>query len=150
MHETLAKFTTPGQCEQFALNVEQNKPELAREARRRAIELRAANHGATTHVEREALEAVYAYEKVQSRLKGRKFYAARTWPMIQQHGVIAAVERIVTRRDETEGYRVLVEMGMEDMAFEAVVLRHPDSFSAQAVATSKERLGHFQQASDEE
>ena len=33
---------------------------------------------------------------------------------------------------ETEGYRVLVEMGMEDMAFEAVVLRHPESFSPEA------------------
>ena len=41
---------------------------------------------------------------------------------------------------ETEGYRVLVEMGMEDMAFEAVVLRHPESFSPEAVAASNDRL----------
>ena len=43
--------------------------------------------------------------------------------MIRKHGIIGAVELIVTKRKETEGYRVLVEMGMEDMAFEAVVLR---------------------------
>ena len=41
---------------------------------------------------------------------------------------------------ETEGYRVLVEMGMEDMAFKAVVLRHPESFSPEAVAASNDRL----------
>lgn len=43
------------------------------------------------------------------------------------------------RPDETEGYRVLVEMGMEDMAFENVVLCHP-GFSKEAVAASKQRL----------
>ena len=54
--------------------------------------------------------------------------------------IVEAVERIVKRPIETEGYRLLVQMGMEDMAFEAVVLRHPDSFSSSAVAASKERL----------
>ena len=64
--------------------------------------------------------------------------------MIREHGIIGAVERIVTRRKETEGYRVLVEMGMEDMAFEAVVLRHPESFSPEAVAASNDRLRRLQ------
>lgn len=31
-------------------------------------------------------------------------------------------------------------MGLEEYAFEAVVLRHPESFSPQAVAISRERL----------
>ena len=38
MNETLAKFTAPEQCKQFAISVQQNKPELAQEARRRAVE----------------------------------------------------------------------------------------------------------------
>ena len=44
--------------------------------------------------------------------------------MIRKHGIIGAVERIVTRRKETEGYRVLVEMGMEDMGSIRVSQRH--------------------------
>ena len=83
---------------------------------------------------------VYAYEEALSSQKGRTIRAGRTWPMIREHGIIGAVERIVTRRRETEGYRVLVEMGMEDMAFEAVVLRHLESFSPEAVAVSNDRL----------
>ena len=59
--------------------------------------------------------------------------------MIERHGVLAAVERIVTRKDETQGYKTLVAMGMEDMAFEAVVLRHSGAFSSEAVAASKAR-----------
>jgi hypothetical protein len=60
--------------------------------------------------------------------------------MVDKYGIIGAVERIVTRPDDATGYRVLVEMGMEDMAFEAIVLRHPDVFSSQAVEHSRLRM----------
>jgi hypothetical protein len=60
--------------------------------------------------------------------------------MVDEYGIIATVERIVMRPDDAAGYRVLVEMGMEDMAFEAVVLRHPDAFSREAVEHSRLRL----------
>jgi hypothetical protein len=41
------------------------------------------------------------------------------------------------------GYTALVEMGLQDKAFEAVVLRHPDVFSAAAIRRSKERLRNW-------
>jgi hypothetical protein len=44
---------------------------------------------------------------------------------------------------ETSGYIALVEIGMRDFAFEAVVLRHPESFSGDAVTRSRERLAQF-------
>jgi hypothetical protein len=49
--------------------------DLALKARRRAIELEAAAHGVGTAVEREALEAVYAYERALSMKRSRKFHA---------------------------------------------------------------------------
>ena len=83
MDDPIAKLKTPEDCEQFAINVEERgKPELALAARRRAVELRAAAHGASTAAEREALETVYAYERVLSTRHGRKTSASRTWPMI--------------------------------------------------------------------
>jgi hypothetical protein len=60
--------------------------------------------------------------------------------MIERRGIIPAIEFVVTRRAETAGYRVLVEMGLQHMAFEAVVRRHPDLFSSEAVKASRERL----------
>lgn len=45
MDERVARLTTPEECEQFAQSVEAQSPELALEARRRAVELRAAKHG---------------------------------------------------------------------------------------------------------
>lgn len=147
--ERVAGLKTPEECEQFAANVEaRGNRELALSARRRAVELRALKHNAKTEVEREALEAVYAYERVLAQNSGRNLRAARTWQMITRHGIIGAVERVVSRPSETKGYTALVEMGMEDMAFEAVVLRHPDVFSSEAVERSRERLRELTSRSD--
>jgi hypothetical protein len=53
--------------------------------------------------------------------------------MIRRHGILPAVERVVTKRDVSAGYTALAELGLLDLAFEAVALRHPDSFSQEAV-----------------
>ena len=139
--EVINKLQTPDSCEQFAVNVEKRAPARAQLARVRAVVLRAAAHGAGTAVEREALEAVYAYESAMSSRKGRRFHASRTWQMIERHGIIPAVERIVARSTASSGYSTLVERGFKDKAFEAVVLRHPEAFSEKAVESARKRMG---------
>jgi hypothetical protein len=138
MDEIIARLKTPEECEQVAQNVAEKYPELAKEARRRAVELRAAAHGAESAAEREVLQAVYAYEAVLSKRRGRKTHASRTWQMIKRHGIIGAVERAVNRKDVTTGYKSLIEMGMQDFAFEAVVMRYPSLFSAEALKRATE------------
>ncbi|MCT6699995.1 hypothetical protein [Rheinheimera sp. 4Y26] len=141
MTDHIAKLKTPKDCAVFEINAtERGRPDLALAARKRAVELRAIEHGATTDVERECLEAVFAYEQVLSAKNGKKTRASRTWPMIERHGILEAVERAVNRKEETVGYTALVEMGLEDYAFEAVILRHPSYFSASAVQRSQERI----------
>ena len=148
MDERVARLKTPEECEQFALNVQSRLRDLARAARRRGVELRAASHKAVSPAEREALEAVYAYERALWQKRGKKVRASRTWQMIKRHGIIAAVERAVNRPDETTGYAALVEMDMQDFAFEAVVLRHPDLFTVKAVQRSSERLKEWHKPSE--
>lgn len=140
MDERVQRLTTPAECEQFIINVQRDHPALAVQARRRGVELRAAKHNAKTAAEKEALQAVYAYEEVLSAKRGRKTKASRTWQMIKNHGIIGAVERAVNRRDVTQGFTTLIEMGMQDFAFEHVVLRYPDLFSQKAIDRSKERV----------
>ncbi len=142
MDDRVAKLKTPEECAVFAKNAtERGRPDLALDARKRAVQLRAERFGATSEVERECIEAVYAYEEVLSAKAGRRQTASRTWPMIKRHGVIEAVERVVKRKADALGYTALVEMGLKELAFEAVVLRHSSAFSAEAVARSKERMG---------
>ena len=140
MDPKVLRLRSPEDCESFATNVEAKHPSLAQEARRRAVELRAQSFGAKSEAEREALRAVYAYEEVLSRKNGKKTRASRTWQMIKRHGIIEAVQRAVCRKEETMGYTALVDVGMQDFAFECVVLRHPDLFSAEAVAISTSRV----------
>jgi hypothetical protein len=150
MDERVARLETPEECEQFEINVADRLPDLALAARRRAVELRAALYGAASDAEREALQAVYAYERVLSQRHGKTVRASRTWQIIKRHGIIKAVERAVDRPDETAGYTSLIEMGMPDFAFEAVVCRHPTVFSAEALKRSQERMAEWSKSTGAE
>ncbi|MPS48760.1 hypothetical protein [Methylobacillus sp.] len=145
MTDLIEKLKTPEECETFAKNVtERGRPDLALAARKRAVALRAAEYGAQSDIERECIEAVYAYEEILSQKNGKKTKASRTWPMIKKHGIIVAVERAVNREAESQGYTALVEMGLEDYAFEAVILRHPEAFSTEVVERSRLRVAAHQ------
>ena len=61
MDPRVLRLKTVGDCEAFAENArERGAPELADQARMRAIQIRAEAHGAQTEVERECLQAVHA------------------------------------------------------------------------------------------
>jgi hypothetical protein len=141
MEDRLTRLKTPEDCELVASNVAAKDPVYARQLVRRAVVLHANKHNVTSPVEQDALEALYANERALAEDRGKKVSATRMTTMIKRRGIIAAVERIVTQKQETEGYETLTRLGMEDKRFEAVVLRHPDAFSADAVAQSKTRLG---------
>ena len=136
----LGHLKTPEECEQVAVNVEAKQPAFATAARRRAIEIKASVHKATTEAEEHSLQALYAYERVMTLERGRKTRATRQWQMVTKFGIIVAMESIVKSPTESAGYQALVKMGMQDLSFEAVVLRHPDVFSVEAVARSKQSL----------
>ena len=141
MLERVNKLKTPSDCEKFAKNaISRGHPELADAARKRAIELRALEYGASSTAEKECLQAIYAYEEVLTKKNGRKTRASRTWQMIKRHGILQAVERVVNRQDEAAGYTALVEMEIQEFAFEAVILRHQGLFSEGAIKKSRERM----------
>lgn len=147
MDERIKKIDTPEKCGIFKKNaLRKGREDLANEATLRAIELRAESYGAKSQTEKEVLQAIYAYEEVSSKNRGRKIRANRTWPMVKEHGIIAAAERAVNRAQETQGYKTLVEMGLQEFAFEAVILRHKKYFSEDAVKISEERISQWTQA----
>ena len=141
MDPRIKRLTTVEACDRFAANATRlERPDLADEARERAIQIRAESHGAESVAEQECLQAIYAYEEVLSSKNGRRTSASRTWQMIKRHGILEAAERAVNRDQVTSGYTALVEMGLQEYAFEAVILRHPEEFSGEAVNRSKQRM----------
>ena len=145
MDDIIRTLRTPKECEILAKNaLERGREDIAIQAKRRAIELKADEFDAESDAEKEAFQAVVAYEEVLSRKNGKRTRATHTRQMINRHGVIEAVERVVNRPDDAAGYTVLVEMGFEEFAFETVVVNHPDLFSAKALDQAKSRLASWQ------
>jgi hypothetical protein len=129
------------QCETLEKNaLKRDDSQLAIEARRKAIEIQAESHDANTEVEREGIKAIYTYERYLKEKNGKATKATRTWQMIKRYGIMEAIERAVTRAQDTLGYTSLVKMGLQDYSFEAVVLRYPNEFSEEAVKFSKSRI----------
>ena len=61
MDQRIQKLKTPEECEAFIRNArDRGREDLAEDAMRRMVELRATAYGANIAVERECLEAVYA------------------------------------------------------------------------------------------
>lgn len=136
MDEIISKLKTPEECIKFA-----NKcTAIAREAQRRAIELRANTQNAKSELETELWKALFAYEEILSEKNKRRTLAGRTRPMIKNYGIIGAAERVVNRSIEAMGYKVLVEKGLQDMTFEAVIVRFPEAFDKGIVKLCQERL----------
>jgi len=136
MDDIIRKLKTPEECLLFA----EIFADLARVTMRRAIELRAINLGNKSEVETALWEAILAYEEVLSKKNGKRTLASRTRQMIKRYGIIGAAERAVNRKIEAMGYKVLVDIGLHDLTFEAVIVRFPEVFSQQIVELARSRL----------
>lgn len=144
MDYRVERLRTPAECEIFAQNAKaRNYPDLVLQAQRRAIHLRASEHETTSSVEAEAFAAVYAYEAMLTRRNGKKTRATAIWQSIKRYGIIDAVERAVSRPTEPESPVTLQTLGLADLAFEALIIRHEASFSAAAISASKARLAEL-------
>ena len=140
MDERIARLATPEGCERFVKNaVRLNRLDLALKARIRAVELRAEAYGSTSQAEKECIQAVFAQEEVltiNNRLKRKR---SRSWQAIRRLGIVPAAERAMNGTTEVE-YPALLAIGLQEFALEAVILRHPDVFSVEAVQQSQTRM----------
>lgn len=141
MDYRVERLRTPAECEIFAKNARaRNHPELALAAQRKAIDLLVSTHQTGSPVEAEGLAAVYAYEALLTRRNGKKTRATGTWQAIKRYGIIEAVQRAVSRPPDGPSTVTLRDLGLEDLGFEAIVVRHEASFSEAAIKASKARL----------
>jgi hypothetical protein len=73
MDARVAKLNTVADCTTFEKNaLSQGRHDLANDARRRAVQIRAQQYGSASEAKRECLEAVYAYEEVLRARHGKK------------------------------------------------------------------------------
>jgi hypothetical protein len=141
MDYRVERLRTPAECEIFVKNaLAGQRPDLALEARRKAVTMQAATHETTSPVEAEAFAALYAYEALLTRKNGKKTRASKTWAIVRTHGIIEAIQKAVRRPPDATAFVALRELGLDDLSFEALVVRHEAAFDAATVQLSKARL----------
>ena len=135
MHELVLRITDPNKCYVFAENaVRKGHPELALQAHRRAVDLRAEQHAANSEAEHAAIRAVYAYEEALSHIRGKRTRATGTWQMVKRYGVFAALSKRVAARTAEDVTPALKALGMEDYSFAAVCSAFPEVLAEQKAA----------------
>ncbi len=60
--------------------------------------------------------------------------------MVKKHPPAKVITRLVDKKDGSDGWRKLAEVGQRGLSFEAVVLRHPHRFSAAIVEKARAGL----------
>lgn len=141
MDYRVERLKTPAECRIFAKNANTlNHPELALQAQRKAIDLQVATHDTESALEAECFAVVYAHEALLTHRNGKKTRATATWQAIKRYGIVEAVQRALSRPRDSSETVTLHELGLQDLTFEALVIRHETSFSAAAIEVSKVRL----------
>lgn len=107
---------------------------------RRAIQLQAAGHDVQSEAERDGLQAVYAYEQTLSAARRKRTRATGAWRIIKSRGVIEAIRSLANRQAGEIDYANLRETGMQDLAFESIVVKHAAVFDAETVRRCEDRL----------
>ncbi len=89
-----------------------------------------------TAFEQELEQVIRLYEKLTG------FPATRTRKMIEEHGRIEALSRLVKSADLQKGFKVLRDSGQLEHTFEALMIRFSDLFKKDAIDAADFRLKH--------
>ncbi|MEE4193287.1 MAG: hypothetical protein V2I66_17045 [Halieaceae bacterium] len=121
MHELVLRINKPELCYVFADNAtKRGHEDLARQAYRRAVDLRAAEHDDVSEDERLALKAFYAYEEALSWGQRKRKRATGTWQMVSRIGILPTLQKRLAGKQAEEARETLKDLAMDDYSFDAI------------------------------
>lgn len=128
-----------GKLKQWITNArKENQKELEDAAFRRLIAILPKELPGT--VEHDFWRTVHAFEHVLSEERGKTTRLARTRQKVARVGEIATLKDWALSTKSTDGFDMLIERGMPELAGEAIVLRHSGRFEAAVVEAARKRL----------
>lgn len=134
----VAGCTDPAKLEQLIDNARnQDADDVAEAAFRRLISL--VPHAAPGTVEHDFWSTVHAFEHVLKQERGKTVRLSRTRQKVARDGVVATLASWAAGKP-TDGFEMLRERGMLDLAGEAIILRHPTHFDPAVLAAARDRL----------
>jgi hypothetical protein len=93
-----------------------------------------------TPLEREFWAAVTAAEELASAKNGKTTRLNRTRQKVARVGIKRCLEDWAFHKGTTQGFDILVDGGHPELTGEAIVIRHSQEFSPEAVVAARERL----------
>ena len=119
----------------------QGKHDLYAAAFRRFCKLSGVNHDDPSEpLVRAAFEAIATYEQTLQEKHGKNIKASRTRQKIAKKGVYQSLLEWSKLHGNRPGFHSLIEAGLLELTFEAVVVRFADRFPPDAVASCRETL----------
>lgn len=116
----------------------QGAADVADAAFRKLVSLVPAEKRGT--VEHDFWQAVQAFEFTLTEERGKTTRLSRTRQKVVKVGVVQILTEWATDAHPTEGFKMLVELGMPELTGEAVALRHTKHFAAPVLEAARQRL----------
>ena len=91
-------------------------------------------------LEREFWTAVAVAEEIATQKNGRATRLSRTRQKVKRVGVVQCLVDWACSPNITQGFSILVDDGHAELTGEAIVVRHAENFSDEAVRMAKEKL----------
>lgn len=141
MLDFVARCDDPEQLRTVIRNAKtQNQLELADAAFRRLVSILPAEQPGT--VEHDFWQTIHAFEHILTEERGKTTRLSRTRQKVARAGVVQTLTDWANDKKETDGFRMLIDRAMPELTGEAIVLRHPDQFDEDTVASARARLEH--------
>ena len=135
----IAKCEDPQQLRTMIANAKaRGEEDVALAAFRRLLMVSPSEAPGT--VEHDMWQTIFAFEHLLKEERGKTTLLARTRQKINRVGVIETLKDWAAAKQETEGFRMLLERGLPELTGEAIVLRHPQLFPRAAVDAARARL----------
>ena len=90
-------------------------------------------------LEHDVWQSVYALEGALKTERGKTTLLSRTRQKLKKDGEVVTVADLVTGKARA-GFQMLLDRHMPELAFEAVALRHPQTFTPEILAAAEKRL----------